>query len=140
MINSLKNASGSQIAGAVGGAANLAGGLVSSMSNTTEETPEAQVSVTSKADLLNQINSFNGLNLGREKGNGFSDVLSGLSSGLQTGSVAGPMGAVIGGATGGILSGIFGGWGRRRRNAKRRRQEEGYNAQWQINLMPLMRN
>lgn len=50
------------------------------------------------------------------------------------------MGAVIGGATGGILSGIFGGWGRRRRNAKRRRQEEGYNAQWQINLMPLMRN
>lgn len=129
MINSLKNASGSQIAGAVGGAANLAGGLVSSMSNTTEETPEAQVSVTSKADLLNQINSFNGLNLGREKGNGFSDVLSGLSSGLQTGSVAGPMGAVIGGATGGILSGIFGGWGRRRRNAKRRRQEEGYNAQ-----------
>ena len=80
MINSLKNASGSQIAGAVGGAANLAGGLVSSMSNTTEETPEAQVSVTSKADLLNQINSFNGLNLGREKGNGFSGVLSGLSS------------------------------------------------------------
>lgn len=129
MINSLKNADGSQIAGAIGGAANLAGGLVSSMSNTTEKVPEAQVSATSKADLLNQINSFNGLNLGREKGGGFRNVLSGLSSGLQAGSAAGPMGAVIGGATGGILSGIFGGWGRRRRNAKRRRQEEGYNAQ-----------
>lgn len=129
MINSLKNADGSQIAGAIGGAANLAGGLVSSMSNTTEEVPEAQVSATSKADLLNQINSFNGLNLGREKGGGFSDVLSGLSSGLQAGSAAGPMGAVIGGAAGGVLSGIFGGWGRRRRNAKRRRQEESYNAQ-----------
>lgn len=129
MINSLKNADGSQIARAIGGAANLAGGLVSSMSNTTEEVPEAQVSATSKADLLNQINSFNGLNLGRERGNGFGDVLSGVSNGLQAGSAAGPLGAVIGGASGGLLSGIFGGWGRRRRNAKRRRQEEGYNAQ-----------
>lgn len=132
MLNSVKNASGSDIAGGIAGAASLASGALGNLADDNTKVEQADVSASSKADLLAQMNDFTGLHLGREKtgfGAVLGDVLGGVSGGAGAGSIGGPMGAAIGAGAGALLGGITGIFGRKKRNRQRAEKENTYNNQ-----------
>ena len=96
--NPIQQASGSGLLGSVGGVGGAVGiaqgaaGLITQVAGnlSVPEIPKPEVKSYSKGDLLNEINNFEGIKLGRS--NTAGSALSGAATGATAGMALGPMG------------------------------------------------
>ena len=127
--NPIQQASGSGLLGSVGGVGGAVGlaqgaaGLVTQVAGnlSVPEIPKPEVKSSSKGDLLNEINNFEGIKLGRSNTAGSS--LSGAATGATAGMALGPIGAAVGGIVGGLAGGISSIFG----NNKKKKAEKAAN-------------
>lgn len=127
--NPIQQASGSGLLGSVGGVGGAVGlaqgaaGLVTQVAGnlSVPEIPKPEVKSSSKGDLLNEINNFEGIKL--DKSNTAGSALSGSATGATAGMALGPIGAAVGGIVGGLAGGISSIFG----NNKKKKAEKAAN-------------